>query len=58
MERLNYREVQVRGILNPVRGEDDFYPARKAREFCTSQGLRTQLSPWPPKEDADQPSLF
>ncbi|MBG0787382.1 MAG: radical SAM protein [Anaerolineaceae bacterium] len=25
MERLNYREVTVKGILNPVRGEDDWF---------------------------------
>lgn len=25
MEKLNYREVQVRGILNPVRGGDDWF---------------------------------
>jgi len=25
MERLTYREVEVRGILNPVRGEDDWF---------------------------------
>ena len=25
MARLTYREVQVKGILNPVRGEDDWF---------------------------------
>ena len=25
MERLTYREVEVKGILNPVRGEDDWF---------------------------------
>ena len=46
-------------------GTNYFCPARNAkqlealfRDLCAAHSLRTQLSPWPPKEEADQPSLF
>lgn len=46
-------------------GKDYFCPARNARqlerlfrELCAAQGLRTQLSPWPPKPEGEQPALF
>ena len=46
-------------------GTNYFCPARNAkqlealfRDLCAAHSLRTQLSPWPPKKEADQPSLF
>jgi hypothetical protein len=46
-------------------GESYFCPARDIqdleklfRALCAEHGLRTHLSPWPPKPDVEQPTLF
>jgi DNA repair photolyase len=46
-------------------GDSYFCPARNSQELeklfrslCAEHGLRTQLSPWPPKPQVEQPPLF
>ena len=63
--QLDVHFPDVREQYERAFGTNYFCPARNAkqlealfRDLCAVHGLRTQLSPWPPKEEADQPSLF